>query len=497
MWTGRQTLASIEQTIARLAEQEGDVDRQLRTLLADATRLRETRSGALRELARVKLDEIAAGRLVRNLDAAERRAVQILDSGRLRLAAEEERRTTALKEIEQAEAARHGAAARVEAALAEVEAVRAAAEQQVRTTPAWQALSAAVDRARSIADEAEKKAAQSRSDLGAKQRPYDDDKLFVYLWQRKFGTAEYRGGNFARLLDRKVADFIGYASARADYAMLIEIPKRLGEHSAGQRAALDAAISERAEVERTAMVAAGIEPKERALAEARHTLAAADAALEQRRAAFRSIDTARQAVIGDEATPGYSAALQTIAEGDAQDDIAALYAEARRTATPADEQLVRRIEQIDADASEVGRNIARLRRTAGELAERRLEVERARARFRDSGYDHPNVVFGNDIDIGRVLGQILEGAVRSGMLWDILRGGFGTRPARGRPEFGTPTFPFPFPMPGGGDNGPSGGGWRIPETQGGWFPPASSPSRRDKDDDDDDDDRGFRTGDSF
>ena len=73
--------------------------------------------------------------------------------------------------------------------------------------------------------------------------------------------------------------------------------------------------------------------------------------------------------------------------------------------------------------------------------------------------------------------QILEGVVRSGILWDLLRGGFGTRPSRGRPDFGSPTFPFPFPMPGGGEDGARGGEWREPGTRGGWsIPPLDFPS---------------------
>ena len=92
MWTGRQTLSSIENAIANLHKEEGQLDTALRSAVAETERLRTERSEALRELARVKLDEMAAGRLVSSLDAGERRAVQILDDYRLRIAATAERR---------------------------------------------------------------------------------------------------------------------------------------------------------------------------------------------------------------------------------------------------------------------------------------------------------------------------------------------------------------------------------------------------------------------
>ena len=104
MWTGRQTLVSIESAIAKLHGEEGQLDQALRSAVSDADRLRKERSQGLRELARIKLDEMTAARLVSNLDAGERRAMQILDDYRMRMAATAEQRETLLKEVAAAEA---------------------------------------------------------------------------------------------------------------------------------------------------------------------------------------------------------------------------------------------------------------------------------------------------------------------------------------------------------------------------------------------------------
>src|SRR5262245_30111468 len=103
MWTGRETLGSIETAISKLYRDETQLDTSLKSAVADTERLRKERAEALRELARVKLDEMAAGRLVHNLDAGERRAVQILDDYRLRIASITERRERLLKELEGAQ----------------------------------------------------------------------------------------------------------------------------------------------------------------------------------------------------------------------------------------------------------------------------------------------------------------------------------------------------------------------------------------------------------
>lgn len=498
MWTGRQTLSQIETTIGKLHRDESELDGALASATAQAERLRKERSEAFRELARVKLAEIEAGRLVRDLDAAERRAVQILEGRRLRLQNTNEQRAGAIVEVEDAEKSRHAAAAAVEAALETVEAIRAKAEEHVKATAAWADASKALAAADAVAGQAEKKATQSEDELRAKKKPYDDDRLFAYLWSNGFGTERYRAGNLARMVDRAMADFIGFAEARASYAMLAEIPLRLREHATLERAEAGERQKALGEIERRAMVADGIEAHERTLAEARHKLAAADDITEKKRAILKSLDDRRDALVNGTGDQAYKDALRTIAEADAQDDVATLQQEAQRTATGEDDAIVRRIGQLAADLERADGEIASLRQSAQELARRRGDVERVRDRFRSAGYDHPNARFGNEIEIGQILGQILEGAVRSGILWDILRGGFSTRPSRNQPDFGQPTFPFPFPMPGGGRDDTRGGEWREPGTRGGWSPPPLDfPSSSGGGGGGSDDSGGFTTGETF
>src|SRR5262245_52541806 len=347
MWTGRETLGSIEGAIGKLYREESQLDASLKSAVADTERLRKERVDALRELARVKLDEMAAGRLVNSLDAGERRAVQILDDYRLRIANITERRDALFKEVAPAQAARDAAAKQVEEALAAVEALRADVEGKVQALAAWRDAKAATDAANAVAAEAEKKAANSEAELGGKRKPYDEDPLFNYLWQRGLGTSRYQSGNFVRFMDRMVADFIGFAAVRPNYAALIDIPLRLREHATAQRVAATERLAALSAIERRAMVEAGIEPKERALAEARHKLAAADRTLEDKASLLRDANDERTALVSGGSTPAYQQALSTIATADAKDQVAALFAEARRTPTGADDAIVAKIESID------------------------------------------------------------------------------------------------------------------------------------------------------
>jgi chromosome segregation ATPase len=492
MRTGRETLTSIEDAIAGLRKEEGQLDAALSSAAGETERLRKERSEALRELARIKLDEMTAGRLISSLDAGERRALQIMDEYRLRMATVTERRETLLKEVAGAETERGVAATAVESALAAVEAVRADTESKVQAVSAWQAAKAAHATADAIATEAEKKAGGSEAELGQKRKPYDDDRLFIYLWSRKFGTRDYQAGGFVRFMDRRVADFIGFDGVRANYAALVEIPLRLREHATAQRALAVERQEALSEVERQAMVDAGIETKERVLVEARHKLAAADQTLQDKNGLLNKLEEERKGLLADGTNPAYAQALETIASADSKDDLAALYQEARRTPTTADDAIVRRLEAIDGSVAKADAEVASLRRSAQDLARRRTEVQDVRDRFRGAGYDHPNATFGNDGAISDVLGRVLEGAVNSGVLWDLLRGGYSYRGPRGRPDFGAPNFPFPFPIPGGGTRSSTGGGWREPSSQGDWSPREDHADRSGGGDDD-----RFTTGGSF
>ncbi len=91
------------------------------------------------------------------------------------------------------------------------------------------------------------------------------------------------------------------------------------------------------EIERRAMLEAGVDAKERILAEARHKLAVIDDTVEQKREMLRKVDAARAALVAGDSDPVYNEALTTVAAADAEDSLANLYAEARRTPTGADE----------------------------------------------------------------------------------------------------------------------------------------------------------------
>jgi hypothetical protein len=155
--------------------------------------------------------------------------------------------------LDKAEAAKHDCDQNLANALEALDDQRQRTAERIQSDAAWRAAKSAVEAAEKIAANADEKASRAEADLAAKGKPYEDDPLFIYLWRKKHGQADDRSGFFVRFFDRKVAGLVGYRNARANYAMLREIPLRLREHAKNKQSEVEIAKARVAEVERQAL----------------------------------------------------------------------------------------------------------------------------------------------------------------------------------------------------------------------------------------------------
>jgi hypothetical protein len=460
MISGRQALAQVEQAIIKLRRQEAQLEQASRSATEEVARLRIERTEAYRDLARLKLDAIRKNQVDRELDEAEREAMNLIRSRREALEALTERRRQAEERVRQAEESRYAAAGALEAALDEVDALRKAVEGRMRVAPEWTAARTRVDETSRMASQAEKKAAQSEADRAEKSRPYEADPLFMYLWNRKFGTSAYRVGPFTRFMDRLVAQVVAYDKARANYVLLNEIPERLREHAqrvSGQLAEERARLTA---LERAALIEAGIEAQEAKAGAAKSALDDAERALGDAREALASFDRTYDASVLEGDLP-FRDAVDLLAAADAREDLRELFQEALRTPDPRDEGIVRRLQENDSRMTQAVRRAAEAHAHLKEAARRRGEVEAVLDDLRRRGYDAPYGQVGNEAVLGNVLGGILTGSVGGAILGEVLRGGFHRGPSPWDSDFGGG---LPFPRPGGFETGGSigdGDGFRT------------------------------------
>lgn len=455
MISGRQALAQIERTIEEARRQEAQLDTAWQVATEEVARLRLERMEAFRELARLKLDAIAKNEVVGGLDATERQAVELIENRRNTLRRLTTQREKAESRVHSAEADRHAAAELLERALADNDELRKGVEAKISVSPEWSAARNRVEELARMTEQAEKKAAQAEADQDQKRRPYEGDPLFMYLWNRKFGTTAYRVNAFSRYMDRLVARVVGYDKARANYALLNEIPNRLREHARRVADDLRQARDRLTALERAALVAAGIEDAEARMAEAQVRLDEAERTLQRARDDLATLDRTHDASVLEGDAP-YREAVELLASADAREDLNQLYREALRTPTPRDEEIVRRIQATDVMIARAERQAGNTHRQLQEVARRRATIEGEWVEFRRRGYDNPYGTFGNEVVLGNVLGGVLTGAVSGAILGEVLRGGFHQGPSPWDSGFGGG---IPFPPPGGfGTGGSFGGG---------------------------------------
>ncbi|QRM34016.1 hypothetical protein [Microvirga sp. VF16] len=455
MVSGRQALAQIEQFVEKARQQEAQCERAYAIATEEIGRLRIERTERFRELARLRLNAITQEKVVGNLDAAERQALGVLNSRQEALRQLTERRRQAEERVRQAEAGRQTAVDALERALADVETIRKNVEAQVSTNADWVTARARVGELTGQAQQAEKKAVQAEADRDEKRRPYEEDPLFMYLWKRKFGSAAYRANPFTRTMDRLVARVVGYDKARANYALLNEIPERLREHARRLIGELREARDRLTALERKALVDAAIEAAEAKAAKARDGVADADGRLAAAREALATLDRTYDASVLEGDAP-YREAVEVLAAADQRENLDQLYQEALRTPTPRDEEIVRRIQATDDMINQALRKAVDAHQRRKEIAQRRAMIEHEWEELRHQGYDTPYGTFGNEAALGNVLGGVLTGAIGGAILGQVLRGGFHHGPSPWDSGFGGG---LPIPPPDGfGTGGSFGGG---------------------------------------
>ena len=468
MFTGREALSSVENAISRVRSNESRLDATLRSAIDEAARLRQEKAESFRALARIRLDAMMRERVIDDLNTTERRALEMLERHREKLADLTRRRDAGQAELDRAEAAKHERDEELAAALERIGQLQERTLEPLQSMPAWQSAREAVEAAIGVAENAEKKAALAEEDLAAKGAPYESDALFMYLWDKKHGSSEDGSSTLVRFFDRKVAALVGYRDARANYAMLKEIPLRLCEHASSRRAAVETAKQRLANVERQALIANGIDAHEAKAAESEAAMKAAADEVVRITSDLQRIDAEREELLETEGDANFGRAVDILAEALAREDIRELYEDARRTPGPADDRVVSAISASDAALVKADSEVKEIRSEIRKLGRRRMELEGARDRARDSGYDDPRGTFGgNGAEvIGDIIGGILRGALSGGALDQVLRDNYRA-PRRGSGGgWGGGSGPTSWPSPWGG--GGSSGGGRSGGGDGGW-----------------------------
>ena len=420
MLSGRDTLRQMDTSLKSARRELGRLDQELQTTSRAVTQNKLEQARAIDRMAGIRLDAARRGEVVEHLESAMHEAGEILESRDTAMASINDRARDASEAIGALEERRDSLHDEVDAAARTLAEREASVQQGLEQDQAFQAQLERTREADAIAVSALEKARLAADDRSRKGQPFESDELFMYLWNRGYGTSTYSANPLARMLDGWVARLCRYQDARPNYWMLLEIPKRLSEHADHAQDSADAELDRLQDIEELA-ASDGNVPEARAALES----------LEQRQDELDVEIEATESSLAELRTElnRYTAgvdeyllkALRAISSALERRDISELTRLARATMTVEDDRMVDEIRHLRQDYRELEQELQEIRELQGARLARIRELESVRREFKRSRYDDLHSRFDKRDMIERMIGEVIAGVIQGSTLWRTLR----------------------------------------------------------------------------
>ena len=458
MMRGRDQLAIIDQHIATARRDMQTGHSRLETANQQVAEVRNQLVQEYRRLAEFRLDELAAGQLISQMDETDRTVLKLL-----------ERRSQAVdqleREIEQSQAAqaeleqeRSRLVRHRDELLKQIDEAAAEIKEQLGRQEAYRKLEEKAAEESSRAERAQKKASQAEADREEKGKPYRQDPLFMYLWQRRYLTPDYSGGGLPRMLDGWVAKMINYADARSNYYMLTELPLRLREHADRQEGLAAQEVQKLRDMEAAALEVEPISRNKELLQSVQKSLEESESRIEaeEKRHASMLEQRSDHASGSDELS---QQAIELQVSEIKNDSLTNLYMQAKMTNNPDDDLIVSRILALQEKEQTLLAEMQNLQSQIHQQQKNYREIDGLRRRFRRRNYDSDHSVFPGGFQLAALLSLLMSGRASGGEVWDRIDREQQFRRPRTPVDFGGGVFPGGFGRGGGGGMG--GGGFRT------------------------------------
>jgi hypothetical protein len=386
-------------------------------LTSRLNRLRLEEAEQFRQLAKFRLEEMNAGHMVARLDKAHQVVQAFLEHHKHALAELENRLEQVKQSQRKLEQQRESRINARDQAVEEFERQLEKSKEKLEQDEVYRIQKEKALRAAEVSHRADEKASQSEADLASKGKPYQEDEIFMYLWQRRYMTPDYRANRIIRSLDDWVARLIDYGETRADYHMLNELPLRLREHA-------DQAAEE-AERQKQALLTLEKQAAEKdGLGTLQTALEKAEAQLQQINDEIEDYEKQYQELLGQKA--GFAAgedehtqkAVEILAAELEREDTIELYRQAQATPRPEDDAIVMQLHKLQKEQQETNKRLSELKANRQQQRKALEELSKLRSEFRRSNYDAGHSSFPSNLGLGILLGEMLRGGRSSGSAWD-------------------------------------------------------------------------------
>ena len=431
---GRDALAELDRGISSLRRTLSGALEDIDTAESRQAELRQEQSEAYRELAKIRLDVVAAGLSIDELQGAESQAHKLLESHDDYAARQQERVDQSAAEISALESERRDAATALDESVEAYEIRVAKIEEALEQDDTYLALAEDLEEASAIVARSEQKLELARDDRKKKGEPYDTDPLFSYLWKRGFRTTDYKGSGLIKMLDGWVARLVKFDRARLNYARLTELPERLAEHVEQVKSEQAEAQENLETAEQTALKEGGAVDLETAANERRSELEAIDTKIEQAEDVHMSAVAAHEEILRGGKGPAAEAraVLETALKQASFPDLRLLAAE---TIELHDDRIVDQLVKLRAEQMSLELDERDLHERPAQIKDDLRMLENLRSEFKHARYDSPYASFKVSV-MDRVLTGVSKGQLDLRQAMRMLRKGMVQRQPRTPRGFG-------------------------------------------------------------
>lgn len=211
---------------------------------AELNRLNETQNAVLTRLAEIALPSLSHADINETHSGVRQRLRELAER---RQRSEEEltaRKRRLENDLARREQAVTDAAARANERVAAFTQRQNELAQHLAQDPDYQSMKQGCEQAKARIERDQARMAEVEQDTAEKLPDYENSKLFQYLQDRDYGTANYDAWGPIKSIDRRVARLIDFASLRESYHFLTTVPGLMRDELKKREAEVDAIVEQ-------------------------------------------------------------------------------------------------------------------------------------------------------------------------------------------------------------------------------------------------------------
>ncbi|MEM9410328.1 MAG: hypothetical protein AAGA30_04395 [Planctomycetota bacterium] len=266
----------------------------------------------------------------------------------------------------------------------------------------------------------EERMAQVHNEAAQKLPSYDSSRLFRYLYDRKFGTPDYRATGMTRTIDRWLAKFIGFRKAKRSYDFMKTTPTLMAAELKRRQDQFNELMDLIEKMEQATEHEVGLTV---VIAKGDELGAKRDELLNQIEAQIKIADESKLELHQSLDSKGvhYEQALASMRDQIENSEVDQLIRHARSTQKPTDDKIVENIASINRLIDELQPDILQLNGKRKSLVDRQSGMEDVIRQFRASNFDSRRSVFPRHIRLEQMVERFSTNDIDSRSLWKHIK----------------------------------------------------------------------------